>query len=104
MAERDANGYIRYSREELERIPSFEQRSSPRAPGVAGVTGSTIGAFTGGLLGYSAGPGGALAGLAAGTVIGDQVARATGAGEGGLKALDRALREEEVDRLRNNRP
>lgn len=79
MATRDEKGYIHYSSEELNRIPSYEQRDNGRAPLAGGLTGATLGAVAGGAVGGTAGPGGALAGAAAGTVLGSQAARATGA-------------------------
>ncbi len=140
MATRDENGYIRYSQEELERVPSYEERTAGREPRIAGLGFPALAALAGGIAGTGIGPGATLAGVAAGKVLGDQVARATGVGpdqgsadvagretgnltaltrgpvpaeqpqtitEAGaratLQALDRDLREEEVDRMRRGK-
>jgi hypothetical protein len=87
VAKRDEKGYIHYSQEELERIPSFEERDG-RMPGAAGLTGGALGALAGGTVGAAAGPGVGLAGLATGAVLGNQAARSTGAGAG--QGADRA--------------
>ncbi len=74
MAERDEKGYIRYSMEELQRIPPYEERVRGTNPAMMGITGGTAGTLAGAAIGSSFGPtgtivggvGGALAGGAAG--------------------------------------
>lgn len=86
MATRDEKGYIHYTPEELQRIPSYEERSAGQRFGLGGLAGTTLGALGGGLIGSAFGPAGTLVGGAAGAVAGNQAtgaAGATGAGVAG---------------------
>lgn len=81
MATRDEKGFIHYTQEELQRIPSYEERTEGGAP--AGLRAGTLGLLAGGMMGSAGGPGTALAGMAGGAFVGNQVGRAMGAGPGG---------------------
>lgn len=92
LAKKDQQGYIRYSQEELQRIPSFEARTEGGTPPIAGLGGGTLGMLAGGTAGSALGPGGAIAGMAGGAIVGNQMARAAGRGQGGT---GREMREKQ---------
>jgi len=71
MATKDEKGYIDYTQEELNRVPSFEVRDrGGGAPLLGGLAGATGGAFIGAGLGSGLGPAGSALGSAAGAVAG----------------------------------
>lgn len=71
MAERDAKGFIRYSPEELERIPTYEQRTSGGGGMAAatGLTAGTTGTLAGAVIGSAWGPVGTIIGGLAGATL-----------------------------------
>ncbi|MFZ5826639.1 MAG: hypothetical protein ACOY94_20300 [Bacillota bacterium] len=86
MATRDEKGYIHYTPEELQRIPSFEERAAGRPAGMGGLTGATLGALGGGLVGSAFGPAGTLVGGVAGAAAGNRAAAGAGGAPGGPAA------------------
>jgi len=76
MDTRDEKGFIRYTLEELNRIPSFEARERAGAGrGPAGTIGMLGGAAVGAAIGFTFGPVGAVIGALAGGVAGGAVGK-----------------------------
>lgn len=73
MPERDAKGFIRYSMEELQRIPPYEQRVQGASAANLGITGGTAGTLGGAVIGSMWGPVGTLVGGVAGATVGGAV-------------------------------
>jgi len=80
LAERDQKGFIRYSTEELERIPPYEIRhSQPGSGGALTATGSTIaGAAIGSVFGLPGTIVGGIAGAGIGAAATEVANRASG--------------------------
>lgn len=82
MPQRDDEGFIRYSKEELERIPPFEVRYGEVGMGAVarGFGAGTVGTVAGAAIGSVWGPVGTVVGGIAGAVVGGSAgAAATGA-------------------------
>lgn len=73
LATRDEHGFIRYTQEELERIPSYEVRTGA-GPGATAIAAPPVSTLVGATIGAGFGPVGAFVGGAAGAALGGVVA------------------------------
>lgn len=84
MATRDEHGFIRYTPEELERIPPYEIRSGG-GPAAGGLAAPPVGTLVGATIGAGFGPVGAFVGGVAGAALGGAVAAGVRPGAGMLE-------------------
>lgn len=83
MATRDERGFIRYTPEELERIPPYEVRSGGE-PTAGRLAAPPVGTLVGATIGAGFGPVGAFVGGVAGAALGGAVAAGVRPGGGGM--------------------